>query len=143
MTPTAKPPSFRRTGDDLIAATDGTVKDGRGGAAVVIHSNETPGILHSVLPVDGHPTHTTSYRTELAGILAALIIINMILQKQRGDFSQLQGTIHCDNKAAVNQYNALEGDLPYSIKQANSTDSDILQELRYWKRKIPSGISAK
>ena len=80
--PTNKPPRFKRTGEDFIAATDGTVKDGRGGAAVIIHSNKTKGILQSVVPVDGHPSQITSYRTELMGILTALILTTTILQQQ-------------------------------------------------------------
>ena len=86
---------------------------------------------------------TTSYRTELLGILATLILTASILQKDGTSWENLTGYIYCDNHAAVNQFNKLEGNLPYSIKQANTNDADVLQELRHWKSILPIGIQTK
>ena len=61
----------------LIIATDGTVKDGYGGTAVIIE--DTKGNkLRSHLPADGNPEQMDSFRAELCGILAGLIILHVL-----------------------------------------------------------------
>ena len=60
---------------DAIIATNGTVKDGRGGAAYSIHSTGTPGTIRWVMPVEGTPRHLTSYCTELIEILGTLLLL--------------------------------------------------------------------
>ena len=71
-----------------------------------------------------------------------MLITYYLLQIGEGDCTNLTGTIWCDNKSAIQIYNDLEGELPYSLKAANQTDADVLKELRYWKNKLPSGIIA-
>ena len=53
--PTVTAPKFTDLDGDMIIATDGTLKEGKGGAAYVINSLATPGILKAVLPVDSCP----------------------------------------------------------------------------------------
>lgn len=138
--PTAKIPQLQNLKEDFTAASDGTVRQGRGGAAVSIHSNHTKGTLQSVIPVDGTPASTTSYRAELAEILAVLLITHFTLKG--GSLTELSGNIYCDNEAAVKIYNSLEGTTPASIGQATTTDADMIQELWHWKGRLPAGIRA-
>ena len=141
--PSSKPPTFADTKEDFIAASDGTVLEGKGGAAATIHSNTTRGILQTIIPVDCHRSHITSYRTELLGILATIILTHALLNQTGEKFTHITGTIYCDNKAAVNQYQHLSGTIPPSIRWDNANDADVLQELRHWKGKIPTGITIK
>ena len=67
---------------DVIIATDGTVKNGKGGAAYSLHTTENPGSVRAVLPVDGLSSQISSYCTELFGILGVLLLLNRILQKE-------------------------------------------------------------
>ena len=108
LRPTLTIPKFVDQAGDFIAATDGTVKNGRGGAAVLVHSNNNNGTLQAVVPVDGTNESTTSYRAELAGILTVLLITHFILNGQGK--TALSGDIYCDNEAAVNTYNKLSGE---------------------------------
>ena len=45
--PTAGTLHFNNTEDDIVIATDGTIKNGKGGAAYALHTTETP---ESLLP---------------------------------------------------------------------------------------------
>ena len=72
--------------------------------------------------------------------MATLILISGLLNHRNQYFDKLTGTFYCDNEAVVCKYATMEGFRPYSVKQANENDTDILQELRYWKQKIPRGI---
>ena len=80
-----------------------------------------------------------SYRAELIGLLGAVLLTYCLTRD--GDFSNLTGIFWYDNKVAVNVFNELEGELPYSLKTANQTDSNVIKELQYWKSKLLPGIS--
>ena len=67
---------------DIVIATDGTLKKGKGGVAYIVNSVDTPGTLKAVLPVDGDGRQMMSYRTELFGILKALLTLKELLQIQ-------------------------------------------------------------
>ena len=140
--PTVSQPKFTDVEGDIVIATDGTVKQGKGGAAYVVTSSYVPGTTKGVLPVDGAPWHTTSYRTELYGMLGALLTLQTLLQQQRQQWVRLSGTLWCDNKAAVKRFNDLEDDKPFSLTIANQTDADVLQELRVLKYNLPIEVSA-
>ena len=49
----------------------------------------------------------------------------------------------CNNEAAVNRFNVLEGQRHYSIASANHSDADVLQELRWWKARMPIHVHAR
>ena len=78
---------------DVVIATDGTVKDGQGGAAYSIHTTETLGTIKSIIPVDGSPRHLTSYRTELLAILGALLLLHKILTAEEGHWQNLTAVL--------------------------------------------------
>ena len=127
---------------DLVIATNGTLKNGKGGAACTLHTTVEPGTLKAVIPVDGRPCQLSSYRTELLGILGALLILHGALRNHKGPLTHDSATLWCDNEAAVNKFNQLEGERHYSIATANMVDADALQEIRYWKHRLPIPISA-
>ena len=43
---------------------------------------------------------------------------------------------------AANRFNKMEGDLPHSIMEANKTDTDVLQEIRFCKHRLPVQFTA-
>ena len=92
------------------------------------------------IPVDGHKDYMTSYRTELASILAALLRILELMGNDIKFYNQITGMLWCDNMTAVNKYLQLEGKTPQTMKETNEDDNDILQELRKLKEKLPKGI---
>lgn len=140
--PTANGPEFADQEDNIVIATDGTVRDGNGGAAYSIHTTETPGSIRAVLPVDGKYGSLSSYRTELFGILGSLLLLSHLLKSRGGTWDRLSAVLWCDNEAAVNKFNKLEGKRHYSIASANHADADILQELRWWKNQLPINVRA-
>ena len=142
--PTPKWPILKNIPNGFTAATDGTVKNGRGGAATALHSHcGNNGYVQTVVPVDGHDKRLSSYRTELFGLLAVLLVIEKILKKQGGSYEQLTGTVHCDNMGAVCTYNGLQGARPYSVGSATARDADAIQELRRVKNELPKGITSQ
>ena len=75
-------------------------------------------------------------------MLGALLFVEKILKSKNETWQQLTGTMWCDNQAATKKYNELEGTKPFSISTSNMNDSDVLQELRVVKSKIPIKIQA-
>ena len=57
-------------------------------------------------------------------------------------WQHLSGILWCNNKAAVDKFNKIKGDLPYSITEANNTNADVLQELFMWKNKLSVSLTA-
>ena len=127
---------------DLVIATDGTLKNGKGGAACTLHTTVEPGTIKAIIPVDGRPNQLSSYRTELFGMLGALLILHEVLQNYKGPLLLATATLWCDNQSAVNKFNLLSGERHYSIATANMADADVLQEIRYWKHSLPIPIAA-
>ena len=111
------------------------VKRGRGSAVYSIHSRSTPRTLQSVIHVDGNPKSTTLYRTEFFGILGAIVVVHHLLSVSGDMRRNLTGTLWCNNKAAVNKYNKLDDNLPFSLTEVKELDADVLQELQHWKSK--------
>ena len=141
--PTATGLRFNDVEGDVVLATDGTVRNGKGGAAYTIHTTEEPGTVRSILPVDGGSTATTSYRAELFGILGAVLALHLLLGKHQPRWKYMTAVLWCDNEAAVNRFNELKGDRHYSIASVNQADSDVLHELRWWKKQLPIELHAK
>ena len=137
MLPTTDTLQFNDTEDDIVIDTDGTVKSGKGGAAYSLHTTETPDSLRAVLLVDGLHSQISSYRTEIFGILGAMLMLNILLQKENRQWRLLSAVIWCDNEAAVNRFNKLEGSAHFSISGANHCGADVLHELRYVKEHLP------
>ena len=46
-------------------------------------------------------------------------------------WKNITGSLWCDNKEAVKNYNELSNQLPFSVTKANELDADVLQELRH------------
>ena len=44
---------------------------------------------------------------------------------------------------AVDRFNELEGCKPFLLTVTNHNDADIMQELKYWKSKLPITITAR
>ena len=96
--PAAKMPAFTDHEGDIVIATNGTLKNGKGGAAYIINLTKNPGTLKETLPVDRDGRQLTSYRTELFRILGALLTLKEMLQIQGTGWEHLTGTMWCDNK---------------------------------------------
>ena len=141
--PKMSPPNWSDMADNLEIATDVTFKDGRIRAAYTIHSRNRPGTLQSVLPVDGNMKYTTLYQTELFRILGAIIAAHQLLTATNKPWENLSGSLWCDNKAAVNKYNALIDQAPFSLTEANKYDANVQQELRHWKVRLPIVFTAR
>lgn len=77
--PTPTPPAWIDAVNDMEIATNRTVKRGHNGAAFLIHSRSNPGTLKLIIPVDSGPRGTTSYQTELFGILGAIIATHQLI----------------------------------------------------------------
>ena len=74
--PTSAVPVIENKAKAFVAVADGSVKNGRGSAACVLHTTDAGrGVVRTRVPVDGRSTKLTSYRAELAGLLAALLLI--------------------------------------------------------------------
>ena len=127
--PTPTPLVWADAANDMEIATEGPVKNGCGGAAFFIHSRSTPGTLQSVIPIAGDPRSTTSYQTELFGILGTIIFTHQLLTASGTTWMNLTSTLWCNNVTAVNNYNELKGQLLFYLKEANKTVTDVLQEL--------------
>ena len=93
--------------------------------------------------MDGAKRHTTSYRTELSGMLGALLALSSLLQQQHQRWDKLDGILWCDNKAAVKKFNDLEDDTLFSLTIANQPDADVLQELSRLGQRPPSSSRYK
>ena len=127
---------------DIVIATDGTLKKGKGGAAYIVNSVDTPGTLKAALHVDGDGRQMRSYHTEFFGILGALLTLKELLQIQGTGWKHLTGTLWCDNKGAVQKLKEPEDGAPFSLTIANQADTDVLQELRVVKNEIPLDVQA-
>ena len=135
-------PAFTDQEGDIVIATDGTLKKGKGGVAYIINSANTPGTLKETLPVAGDGRQLTSYRTEIFGILGALLMLKELLQIQSTGWKHLTGTMWCDNKGAVQKFNDLEDETPFSLTIANQADADVLQKLRLVENELLVDVQA-
>jgi hypothetical protein len=106
-------------------ASDGSVATKRGYYAVVFHT-ETE-ILRFQGPCDGAPALMSSFRAELAGILASLYFLNALTTFTGRQFTE-QVPIYCDNIAAVKT--AKVAATPTGLKAHLSADYDIITEIR-------------
>ena len=128
---------FNDTEDDIVIAADGAVKSSKGGAAYSLHTTKTPGTLRSVLSVNGLHSQISSYQTEIFGILGAMLMLNRLLQKENRQWRWLSAVIWCNNEAAVNRFNKLEGSAHFSISGANHCNANVLRELRCVRAHLP------
>ena len=114
----------------MEVVTNDKVKSRKGGAAYLVYCCATPGTIRAVLPISRPYRHTTLYHTETYAILDTLLAIHHLLRQQQHT-NNLTGVIWCDNSAAVNKFNKLNGKVPFSITDANQSDSDVIQELSH------------
>ena len=133
---------------NIVAVSDGSVKLGEGSAGYVIGDKGDEGdIIEGSLPVDGAAEDMNSYRTELAGILAIMLVLKTL--QELSPHCSTSVSIYCDNESAVNKVNKITKDYqyPYSLKTANRDEYDILSSIReVWKqikyKKRWSGLKA-
>jgi hypothetical protein len=82
-----------------IAVSDGSFKDSRGTASIVIEGQDSRSRLRCDVVVSGDETSQSAYRSELTGIMAAVHIIDAIC-----DFFKITTgsvTMVCDGKSAL------------------------------------------
>ena len=115
-------PAMENRPKALIIATDGTVKDGYGGAAVIIE--DTKGNkLRSYLPVDGNPEQMDSFRAELCGILAGLIILHVLAKlSNKRNWDQFTAVFWTDSESSLKKINKSKELTPFSIREAVSKE---------------------
>ena len=105
-----------------ITVSDGSYKDDYGTAAFVLEGETHVGRITGQLCVPGAPEDHSSHRSELAGMIGALIVILAICQLH--DINEGQVTIGCDGQAALKAL--------YDLfhPKANSKDFDLRVEGR-------------
>jgi len=86
--------------DNLIGASDGSVKDGKGSHSYCITTKDSDQVLvEAVAPVDGHSEFMVSYRAESLGALAIITLLCWI--GKRFDIKDGDVQIHVDNMETV------------------------------------------
>ena len=68
----------------------------------------------------------TSYRTELAVILAAILKILVIIKNNKKIYKDITGILWCDNQTAFEKYNKLDRTRPRSMREANEDGKNII-----------------
>jgi hypothetical protein len=109
---------------DLILATDGSVLFGVGYHSWLIVTKTEHVILQGGGPDDNSPTSMTSYRSDLGGICAGLVVIGVLARS--GRINLLYVRMVCDNKAAVKRCNQK---LTASIYHNTECDWDMLKNI--------------
>ena len=111
----------------LICVSNGSFnpKLGRGSFAWRISNQHDLYRLSGVGPTDGDPAAMSSYRPELQGILALLILLNTIAQAP----ISTPVLLVCDNEGATFELDHLINDDTYSLNP-KQTDCDILIEIQ-------------
>ena len=71
-----------------------------------------------------------------------LLTLSELLQFQRRRWTHLNGIFWCDNKRAVQKFNEVKDDVPFSLTIENQTNANVLQEIRLLKKKLPVAITA-
>ena len=116
--------------DHIVGVSDGSVKEGEGSAGYVLHTMGTDEkSLEASLPVNGSPETMSSYRTELAGILAMHLATRVIIKCSKD--TDISGEFYCDNLRAVERINEVDDSYPFLIKQATEKDHDLINEIRH------------
>ena len=78
--------------------------NGYGGAAVIIEDVKG-NKLRSHLPVDGNPEQMDSFRAELCGILAGLIILHVLAKlSNRRNLDQFTAEFWTDSESSLKKY---------------------------------------
>jgi hypothetical protein len=88
---------------DLIVATDGSVLVGVGYHSWMISTKDEHTLLHRGGPDDGAPLYMASYRSELGGIFAGLVVIGVLARSGRINIRTVR--LVCDKEATVKQCN--------------------------------------
>jgi ribonuclease HI len=107
---------------DLIITTDGSVLFGVGYHSCLIVTKTEQFILQGGGPDDNSPTSMTSYRSELGGICAGLVVIGVLARSGRINLRSV--IMVCDNEAAVKRCNQK---LTASIYPNTEYDWDMLK----------------
>ncbi|MGH7974595.1 MAG: hypothetical protein ACREBR_03650, partial [bacterium] len=86
----------------IIAVSDGSVKDGKGAHAWCVQGATEEKELTAAGPTDGDPERMSSFRAELSGVAAILLIIHHLLTFHK-PAGPLMGhlNIFCDNETVV------------------------------------------
>ena len=98
----------------------------------------------AVLPTDRNPEQMDLYRAELSGILAGILVIH-VLQILYGykRLDNFTGTLWTDSESSLKQIEANTSLTPFSNKAANCSEYPLLQEIRYIRSLIPTGLQIK
>ena len=84
----------------LYEVSDGSVKDSEGSAGYVIQEKSPSELkVRGSLAVDGAAEDTSSYQTELFGVLAIMLIIKILKEGRPG--ATVKGEIYCDSESVV------------------------------------------
>jgi hypothetical protein len=105
-----------------IAVSDGSFKDGRGTAAIIIEAADTADNIIIVNAIPGDPESQSSYRSELAGIFGQVIMVNTICRLH--GVTQGSITSGCDGAEAIRK--AFD---PQDEARCNSSQFDLLSAI--------------
>ena len=126
--------------NNIIAASDGTVQDGKAAHAWCIAEKNGNVLCESSAPVDGDPTTMTSFRAEACGALAVISMINHICnlkQLKRNANNTIE--IYVDNKETLQVMRQIEHTTT-SVKQDHI---DVAIQLHTASKESPMKIIGK
>ena len=125
--------------DTLLVCSDGShsPESYTGSHGWVMANGGKKLLLQGAGPVDGHPKLTSSYRSELGGLLAVLYTIYRVCQYYQ--VTSRKVTYHCDNKGVLNN---VFSQTPPGISPYLQPDEDLLMEAKRLLNIIPVTIVA-
>jgi hypothetical protein len=126
--------------ETMVTCSDGSFypDSHTGSHGWVLASADKAILLQGAGPGDGHPKLTSSYRSELGGLLAVLYLIHRICHHYQVQGGQLK--YHCDNRGVLKNVfsSATPGIAPYL-----QADADLVMEARHLLSIIPVTIIAE
>ena len=129
-------------GQEVLVATDGSVKSHRGRASVVV-LDDLRGKCVGVIPVDGNTDEMDLFRAELLGVLSGLLVISAMLEVEQPDEDEIKLTLWTDSQAVITAVDKMEDERPWSIQEALTKEFTLISEIRKILKRLPKGIMIK
>ena len=113
---------------EITAATNGSVKHHQGGSSAVIDDGQG-GRIVCVNPVDGNFEDMDSFWAELVGILAALVVLDVLIQLEQTDRSTMKVDLWINSQASITVIGNRSTSLPWSNKVALGKEFLLLNNI--------------
>ena len=113
----------------LVGVSDDSVSHNRGTHAWILTTDgETDFSLSGCGPVDGLANRMTSYRAELQGQLAILILASLLMTTFKGSTGSIETA--CDNKGVVHKVREIP--MESRLAKHEVAEADLLRTYREW-----------